>query len=281
MKSCDYCGKENVEALAFCAECGTELSLPNSPAPIPSVPGMPHILNFKTATIILVLTIAAQIAAGVLIILIAAIFEPARAIFSERVLEVQALMPALVTGTMLAGGFAMLMAVSKFKLYVKDTGPAGAAWVLGPWQTIVKGIGIGMVIYMASTILLHFFGRRPGYRELDGLSRMAITPGLPGVFYAIAAVILAPPLEEMLYRGLLFGGFYQSVGLDRAALGTTVIFVLLHAPQLAIQPLATFGLTAMALAALWMRWSNRSIGPAIGVHLGFNALGTLSVLMHR
>jgi len=271
MKSCDYCGKQNEEALTFCAECGTDLSLPDLTPP--PVPGAPHTLNVKNATIIWIVTFAAQVVGCILTLVVVSIFEPAQAKFSARVAELQTFMPVLFLAALIAGGAGMLATISKFKLQVKDTSPTGAAWVPGSWEAIIKGVGIGMLIFMASHILLHFSSHHPGYREFRlGISR---------VFYVIATVVLAPPLEEMLYRGVLFGGFCQSLGLDRAAIGTTAIFVLLHAPQLAIQPLATFGITAMAIAALWMRLSNRSIGPAIGVHFGFNALATLSVLIHR
>jgi len=279
MKSCDYCGKENVEALTFCAECGTELSLPNSTPP--PVPGMLPILNVKTATIIWIVTFVAQVIAGTLTILIASIFEPVKGddYFSNTMGQLHTLMPVMVMMSMIAGAAALFLTTSKFKLPIKDTSPAGAAWVLSSWETIIKGVGIGMLISMASRILLHFSGRHLGYHQLDDLTRMAFKPGISQTVYVFAAVVLAPPLEEMLYRGLLFGGFCASVGVDRAAIGTTAIFVLMHGPQLINQPLATLGITAMALAALWMRLSNRSIGPAIAVHFGYNALTTLGALM--
>jgi membrane protease YdiL (CAAX protease family) len=281
MKSCDYCGKQNEDALVYCAECGTELT-PEDLAP-PRVSGAARVLDVKTVTIILVAVIVAQVAAGVLTALVAELFQPAETQYFPRSAkaELEAIMPVVVMGMMIGGAAAMLIATIKFKLPVKDTNPEGAAWVLGPNEAIVKGVGIGMLISLASQILSHFFGRQIDYRQLDDVTRMAFKPGLSIAVYAVAAVFLAPPLEEMLFRGLLFGGFCRSLGLDRAAIGTTAIFVLLHAAQLAIQPLATIGITAMAIAALWLRLRHRAVGAAVAVHFGFNALTTLRLLLQH
>jgi membrane protease YdiL (CAAX protease family) len=281
MKVCDYCGKENEETLVYCAGCGTELSPEDSTAP--AVPGSPRILDAKNATIIFVITFAAEIVACILTVLIAETFEPARNTYFpiSATQELRALMPVSVLMAMIAGGAAMWITTSKFKIPVTDTSPTGAAWVLGSSEAAVKGVGVGMLISLASQIMLHFLGRHVHHRDIDELTRMAFNPGMPRIIYIIAAVFLAPPLEEMLFRGLLFGGFCRSVGFDRAAIGVTAIFVLLHVSQMIVQPLAVLSITAAAIAALWLRLRHQAIGAAIAVHFGFNFLTVLGILLRR
>lgn len=275
MKSCDYCGRENEETLTRCAECGTELSREDFAEP--SVSGAPRILDFKIATIIVVVSLVAQGVAALLTVIIAEAFQPAnhRYAFGGITEELRATTPACVLMATLAGGAAMWITTVKFRLNVTETGPTGAAWVLGSKDAIIKGVGIGMLIAFASHFILHFFGRDHSF------PRMEFTFGAPQIIYMIAGVFLAPPIEEMLFRGLLFGGFCQSFGLDRAAIGTTAIFVLLHVFQLIDQPLAVFGITAAAIAALWMRVRHRAIGAAIAVHFGYNFLALLGNLMRH
>jgi membrane protease YdiL (CAAX protease family) len=56
-----------------------------------------------------------------------------------------------------------------------------------------------------------------------------------------------------------------------AAVLTTFIFVALHFSELIYQPLATFAIGGLALAALAFRIRSNAIGPAIAVHFGYNA----------
>jgi membrane protease YdiL (CAAX protease family) len=100
---------------------------------------------------------------------------------------------------------------------------------------------------------------------------MAFEPGLPGIVWDMVAVLLAPPVEEILFRGVLYGGYRKSFGPGWAAILTTAIFVLMHLPNIMRFPPAIVGLTALAIAALYCRLRSKAIGPAIAVHVGYNA----------
>src|SRR5262249_55108655 len=62
--------------------------------------------------------------------------------------------------------------------------------------------------------------------------RAAMASGFPRVLLAILAVLIAPPVEEFLFRGAMFAGFKRSWGQSTAILLVTVTFVLLHAPRI-------------------------------------------------
>jgi hypothetical protein len=182
-------------------------------------------------------------------------------------------MPIVMLLVMLIGGAAMFWMVSMLKLEVKDPSATGAAWVRGSWRDIAKGFGTGAIISTLSVILLFSFGRDfQSDQELGPLARMSITSGFPQIAWLIVALFLAPPIEELLFRGILYGGYRKSLGAAAATVLTTLIFVALHLDQLIPQPLAIFGISGLALAALWWRLRGNAIGPAIAAHFAYNAV---------
>jgi len=82
---------------------------------------------------------------------------------------------------------------------------------------------------------------------------MAMTHGLTKILWLAIVMLLAPLIEELLFRGVLYGGYRRSFGPTRAALLTTLIFWALHTTEFIRFPLAAFAIAAMAVAALWMR----------------------------
>jgi membrane protease YdiL (CAAX protease family) len=96
--------------------------------------------------------------------------------------------------------------------------------------------------------------------------------------FLIAALLLAPPFEEMLFRGVLYAGYRRSLGAGKAAFLTTTIFVVLHLTEaLAYWP-SIIAITAMALLALRMRLRSSAIGPAVALHFGYNLMMGLIVV---
>jgi hypothetical protein len=119
---------------------------------------------------------------------------------------------------------------------------------------------------------------QPSEHETSPMITMATTPGLPQLVWVFTAVALAPPVEELLFRGILYGGYRKSLGPAAAAALTTFIFVLLHINELVHEPLATFVIGGLALLALWRRLRSNAIGPAIAVHVGYNTMIAIAVI---
>ena len=88
-------------------------------------------------------------------------------------------------------------------------------------------------------------------------------------FLANAAVVtlVAPFVEELLYRGLGFGLLTQFVGPWPAILITGVAFGLAHGLVLGLPVLSIFGVTLA-----WLRWRTGSVYPGMIVHALFNGL---------
>jgi len=87
-------------------------------------------------------------------------------------------------------------------------------------------------------------------------------------FLANAAVVtlVAPFVEELLYRGLGYGLLSPFVGPWPAILVTGVAFGLAHGLVLGLPVLSIFGITLG-----WLRWQTGSVVPGMIVHALFNA----------
>ena len=91
------------------------------------------------------------------------------------------------------------------------------------------------------------------------------TPPAAVAAIALAAIVLAPLAEEILYRAMLFGGLAAQGRPVRAALLSSLFFAALHLSVAAVLPL--FAL-ALLFCALWRRWG---LAASFGAHAGFNA----------
>jgi membrane protease YdiL (CAAX protease family) len=182
-------------------------------------------------------------------------------------------MPLALLATMLAMGMAVLAAsLSRFGANLKDRSSTGAAWVMGSLKDIVTGLGLGVmcVIVFFAVASVPFF--HPRNLTPGPLTKMAMTPGIPQITWVILATLLAPPIEEMLFRGVMYGGYRRSFGPRRAAILVTLIFCAMHLTEVFHSPIALFGIGSMASAALWMRLRAGAIGPAVAVHFSYNTV---------
>jgi len=113
---------------------------------------------------------------------------------------------------------------------------------------------------------------------------LGIAPLLSGrgtLLLLIGAVLVAPAMEELAFRGVLLRGLMRRISFWPAALASSFLFACLHltaAGSIAVVPsvlltIMLFGL----LQCLLVRRTGR-LGPAMVVHGGVNLLVTLAVL---
>jgi membrane protease YdiL (CAAX protease family) len=282
MKRCGYCGRENEDEAALCVECGTSLmpepdALPQSGEEV-ATPSAGRSLRAGAATIILVVYLGAQFFAGA----VTAITVGALAASEGKNLQdprqlaetKQAMMaPAVVLSFVVSGAAMALTSVLMFRNQLRDTSPVGAAWAIGPVKGLAQGFGIGLILALCG---LAFLGGPQ--RSMGPVTKMAVTPGLPQMLW-LMALLIAAPIEEPLFRGVLYGGYRKSFGPVAAALLTTLIFVLLHITEIIHSVPAAVAITALGLTALWLRLRSAAIGPPIAAHFGYNiGVGLMTIV---
>jgi membrane protease YdiL (CAAX protease family) len=187
----------------------------------------------------------------------------------------------------LAALFALLVSgMFLFHLAPKVAGPdlrrasaTGAAWIPGRIKHILFGLVLGALLPLACSILIASLVGADAKRTLGPLTRLGWTPGFAQIAWVIGAVLFAPLFEELLFRGVCFGGFSRSLGKWPAALVTTSIFCLLHISEFIRFPAALVSIVCLAIVTLWMRLSFHAIGPAIAVHFSYNSVVVLLTLL--
>ena len=95
----------------------------------------------------------------------------------------------------------------------------------------------------------------------------------PFIANAIVVAVVAPFVEELLYRGLGYWLLTQFIPVLPTILITGLAFGLGHGLVLGLPVLAFFGITLA-----WLRWQTGSVYPGMIVHGTFNGLALLVVV---
>ncbi|HEX3627807.1 MAG TPA: tetratricopeptide repeat protein [Verrucomicrobiae bacterium] len=173
----------------------------------------------------------------------------------------------------------VLAAVRLIPMEIKKVGPTGPAWVLGRWENLIKGLMVGCIIGVASRLWdvlnqahVRHNAQFQNSQFVDPIYRALETPGAIQLLAIATLVLLVPAVEEMMFRGILYGGYRKSFGPISAALVTTVAFVAMHFDYYINAPYKIVCYIVGALALLWCRLRWNAIGPAIAAHGGFNTV---------
>ncbi|MCI5144559.1 MAG: CPBP family intramembrane metalloprotease [Candidatus Electrothrix sp. AR3] len=194
-------------------------------------------------------------------------------IISEMMLEMKAFS---LVGAELFSSIAIIILCSLwFGETLHSKLPEGGAWRFGASNFIAEGLLAG--IMLAALYLLTNALFAPPKISLGPIAEMAVTPGSQQLAWSILAVLLAPFIEELLFRGVIFAGFCRSWGMLWAIIVSTLVFVLLHLSEMIyFWPSAIF-VSGMALLALWLRLKAQAIGPAVAIHFAYNGILAISV----
>lgn len=141
------------------------------------------------------------------------------------------------------------------------------------------GLGVGMLVAatLAVSVLMRLTGseQAPDQFLLDELTR----GGSSTVLAFVAAVVLAPVAEELLFRGLLFTALLRRRSVHVAALVSSVVFAVVHVDVAVSQPLALVGLTLVGLALAYAYHRTGSLLVPIAGHAAFNGVTLVLALV--
>ena len=197
------------------------------------------------------------------------LMSAARAAFGQKLLE-DSLLNLFLAALMFQVAALVVIA---FFLREHHTDWAGAfGFRTNRRSAIVTGLVVGIVavplvwgLQWLSAELLTRAGFDLREQEAIRLLRGAHALGQQ-IFVGVVAILLAPPVEEMFFRGILYPLIKQS-GFPRWALwGVAMLFALIHGNLTIIIPLVAL---AVALALLY-EWTDNLLAPII-VHAVFNA----------
>ena len=152
-----------------------------------------------------------------------------------------------------------------------------ASWAhlgFGKFNLSTMGIGCGMLVVGYSIIIVHNLildrlGIAPQGREIYDVLSTLDSP----LWFFLAAVIVAPIVEEIFFRGFLFQGFRKRYGWMPAVLLSSLIFAAAHLDPASLIPTFILG-----VILAYMYHHSNSLWPGILLHFLIN--GTSSLLVY-
>lgn len=145
------------------------------------------------------------------------------------------------------------------------------------------GVGLGMLFalgILVSAVLQPIF-HAVTHRDVTPAEQIGTgIHGWGAVAFVVAVVVVAPIVEEFFFRGLFFRTLRDRYGLWVGAIGSGILFALLHtgaggeAQKLMLQ--IAIGLFGVGLALLY-DWRGK-LGANVAAHAVFNLITVLSVL---
>jgi len=138
----------------------------------------------------------------------------------------------------------------------------------------VLALGCGLVmlaffVNLVNNLIMFFLGVEVQAQQFGNLLNDLPQPE----FLLITGIVLAPLLEETIFRGFLFGGLRQRLGWGKAALISSAIFGAMHLSLAAFIPTFTLGLL---FTYLYQR--SNSLWPGIILHTLINSVSLCALL---
>ena len=167
----------------------------------------------------------------------------------------------------------------------RQSGGVGRALGLGPprWSDLGRVVGWAVLLLVVQVVTVSVLVQLvPGLRGVspDNVSFVRDEPWVSVVVLALLAVVVAPVVEELLFRGVVLRGLMLRTGFWPAALVSSVCFGLLHATAVGLDGLPIVlatGVFGLGLCVLTRRTGR--LGPGIGVHALRNAVAVATVAL--
>jgi membrane protease YdiL (CAAX protease family) len=152
-------------------------------------------------------------------------------------------------------------------------------WRDTPW------VGMGVVLAVVATQALYPLSQLlpKGHRTQDIVDTFKASSGLATALFVIGVLVLAPTVEELLFRGVLLRALLRRVPPGPAIVISGLVFALVHPlldPTLGTL-VAVPALFALGLLSGYQAARTGRLSRSIALHVGFNALTVIAVLANR
>lgn len=163
------------------------------------------------------------------------------------------------------------LVVKKYKLKPEALG-FGNIGVINTLKWIAKGFGLVIVFNIFfNSVILRYVNEVPGFLTQESHIPLfgEATPDI--ILAIIVLIIVAPIVEETLFRGFILQSFLSKFGPKTASTVSAVIFALMH---FEFQSMGKIFVLGLILNWLFMR--TKSVWPCIGFHVLNNAVALLA-----
>ncbi len=168
-------------------------------------------------------------------------------------------------------------------------------WLIGlvtakPWRDLRWGVwaffaAVPMVMATIQVAVYtgEVFGQEAPVLAHDMLKMLVDSDSHAGtVLIIVSAVLVAPILEESIFRGVIQSVMVETLGESRrwaVVIVASILFMLMHADTSSWENWQALpGLCVLGLVLGWLYERSGSLWPSIIVHMGFNAMNILMAL---
>jgi len=138
-----------------------------------------------------------------------------------------------------------------------------------PDRNWLKLTALGFGAYLVCALVLTLIAGDP--EQTDIADQLGFDEGLPTAIVAgVLIVVVAPLCEEVFFRGFFFAGLRQRLPFGAAALGSGLLFGLIHLGD--ANPIAGAQLAILGVILAWLYEETDSIWPPIALHCFNNAV---------
>lgn len=198
---------------------------------------------------------------------------------AELIRALGRVVPLALPGSFVAGGLALTLVLARWRKRLGEgslTAVVGLSW--GNPRHIRQGILTGAALAL---IIVPLMGLTTARTESPELVTQLISSSKGALrSWIFSAVLLAPPIEELMFRGALLGGLSITWNARAAAVISAATFWLMHLPEFVHWPVP-LAIGVLTILATRNRLRSGALGPAIATHLGYNLIlaGVLSLAL--
>lgn len=182
------------------------------------------------------------------------------------------------TGHLLGLAFVIRRRSSSFAALGLDVRPSDGLYVLG-------GIALQVGLALVSAPIASRLGSSGSTQTLS-TAVSTLTGSFAVIGMVVAATIVAPVTEELMFRGLLPKALRRRTGPRAAYVWAALVFALFHLSGvtpgthfLADATILMLQLFVVGLVLGWQAQKRRRLGVSIFIHSGFNLLAILALLI--
>jgi membrane protease YdiL (CAAX protease family) len=148
----------------------------------------------------------------------------------------------------------------------------GWGWI--PQFKLVHAVGLAFLMLGVAVLLERALPH--GETHVEKLLKM----GMPiRIMFAALAVLTAPLIEEIVYRGLVYSSVEGLMGKGAAVIFVTLLFALVHVPQYWGSVAALTAILSLSFVLTLLRaWTGKLL-PCVATHLVFNGIQAAILLV--
>jgi membrane protease YdiL (CAAX protease family) len=148
----------------------------------------------------------------------------------------------------------------------------GWGWI--PQFRLVHAIGLAFLMLGIAILLEHTLPNK----ETDLEKYLKMGPSIR-IMVAALAVVTAPLIEEIVYRGVVYSTVEGLMGKGAAVIFVTLLFALVHAPQYWGSVAAIVSILSLSFVLTVLRaWTGKLL-PCFATHLVYNSIQALALLV--